>query len=699
MGKFPIIVFLILSILVSANSLSQEVFGMEWDKHKKITWDDFQQKNLPPNPPNYGAWISTDLSLNYSWKYSETENCNYEFNSISALAIMNKDSSYVYPWVLSNHRISMNVLNHEQRHFDISEIHARKFNQQVAIELLGEKFRCPSDSSNPIQLKYKIDELTKKQVHEIFDNVRYKMDRMQIDYDGDSDHSLNKEIQVKWNKKIDRELKLLEQNSQNLEMLNTVKDIKKLQKSANNNKYPNFDFFHNPKLIRIDEHGSIIHLISGEIPKDNFVRGLPLELFIQEPDSSIKKHTIPVTAQKQYKYPLKFDLESKKGPYRLVLQYKGQEISSELLIIGNKDTQNKFDKQNMFTIKINCKDNTVCESSKKYLKDETATILLSGELEISPHKPEIRIMHPDGHLEIIYIQSKKIADEKKYYQYQLEFNSESKKGKYVVYAYDTYLHKSYNGMTVEVGPMEKTSVESLQKQKQYIVQSDLPNIGTKCDNCSNTNILIKNGEPATFLMSELDSYGYGKTFNKRFPIDVIIEFPNSEIKKISYRLKGDFEIPFQFDQNSMPGDYKITLKQKGKTIHSSKVDVYNLSSDPKEVLHSCMTGAICHTIEIPEKNKKNTYWLTGNIPENMYSQGVSVEFFIEFPDSRIEEYKIPVTNEKYFETPIDFNQQSQQGEYKITVGYKNQEIQKIILKFGTEEDISQLSSIIKITNN
>ncbi len=81
------------------------------------------------------------------------------------------------------------ILNHEQRHFDISEIYARKFKRK-AIEL------CKKTTN--------IDSL----LPQLFDHYHKKLRETQYKYDFETEHGMNKEMQKVWNGAIDEEIKL-----------------------------------------------------------------------------------------------------------------------------------------------------------------------------------------------------------------------------------------------------------------------------------------------------------------------------------------------------------------------------------------------------------------------------------------------------------------------------------------------------------
>jgi len=373
----------IIILTVITISISQEyAFAFPWDENRKLTWDDFQGKITSFSPDN-GAVIYSDISLSYSWEYSETNECHYEFNKILATALFDKKGSFVRPWVLEDSQSGW-ILNHEQRHFDITEIHAKKFNERAIMELLGKKFSCPTHTTDLNSLKSKINTLARKQVHEIFDNVRKNLHKMQKDYDDDVEHSEDHKKQAQWNKKIGRQLKALEENAQKHKVMKQLQDSGELKKLNEEAKRLDFDFNPNTaQLVRVDQ-GTKTHLISGYIPDDLlFTKGIPVEFFIQFPDSNVKEYRTPVTGQKYFKYPLEFNSKSEKGGYKIIVRYKDQEIQRALLVVGTKGTMREFAAQNTFTIKSDCQPGGDCQTVqrtnlKKYnVKSENPNLVKS----------------------------------------------------------------------------------------------------------------------------------------------------------------------------------------------------------------------------------------------------------------------------------------------------------------------------------
>lgn len=153
---------------------SQTTDTIRWSPHYKLKWDDFQGK--PDTPSKYGA-VSNPI-LRYSLSASEDS-----FN-IKVFCFFIKTRSW------SIFKNSDTLLLHEQGHFDITELFARKLRKSFS--------------------EYKFNYHTvRKDVDNLFNlnkQERVKMDRL---YDKETNLSRNGKKQIFWNKKINLELEKL----------------------------------------------------------------------------------------------------------------------------------------------------------------------------------------------------------------------------------------------------------------------------------------------------------------------------------------------------------------------------------------------------------------------------------------------------------------------------------------------------------
>ncbi|MGB3007834.1 MAG: DUF922 domain-containing protein [Chitinophagaceae bacterium] len=139
---------------------------LDWNANRKLTWADYK---ATPNPDSDAAATTTTyLKIEYNIRSN-----NFSFKIQSKFS---KSRS----WGLHK---SAYILSHEQGHFDIAEIFARKLNKEMS--------------------NYQFNNKTfQKELKEIYNNVIDEKTEMQNDYDRETNHSINKEKQEKWNRKI-----------------------------------------------------------------------------------------------------------------------------------------------------------------------------------------------------------------------------------------------------------------------------------------------------------------------------------------------------------------------------------------------------------------------------------------------------------------------------------------------------------------
>lgn len=145
---------------------------------RPLTWDDFK---APPLNSKFAAEILPSIGYNEDVDVSKGIVNVY----LHTKAFMPKSAS----WVKDDSKNAYS-LNHEQRHFDIVKIIIERFKQKLKTE----KFTV-DNYDGPINVQYL------ESFHE--------MNVMQEQYDTETAHGLNVAAQEEWNKKIDKELKVL----------------------------------------------------------------------------------------------------------------------------------------------------------------------------------------------------------------------------------------------------------------------------------------------------------------------------------------------------------------------------------------------------------------------------------------------------------------------------------------------------------
>jgi hypothetical protein len=139
---------------------------LKWSSTRKLTWSDYKAK---PNP-NSDAAASTTSYLGISYNISSRD-FSYKIES---------KFSKTRSWGL--HKTAY-ILSHEQGHFDIAEIFARKLHKKMS--------------------EYRFDRKSyEKDLRKIYQEILDEKEETQNKYDKETNHSINKEKQAEWLLKI-----------------------------------------------------------------------------------------------------------------------------------------------------------------------------------------------------------------------------------------------------------------------------------------------------------------------------------------------------------------------------------------------------------------------------------------------------------------------------------------------------------------
>ncbi|MDR5590762.1 DUF922 domain-containing protein [Christiangramia sp. SM2212] len=148
---------------------------IKWHENRQLSWEDFKAE--PDNSIAYSA--NTNSGIGYSWNYSTASGIP-EFQ--------HEVYTNFYPnlsWVkdIQNEEY---LLAHEQLHFDISELHARKLRK--------------------ILESYEIGRNIRQDLKRLYNVVESDRVAMQNRFDKETAHSENKTAELKWRHFVAEEL-------------------------------------------------------------------------------------------------------------------------------------------------------------------------------------------------------------------------------------------------------------------------------------------------------------------------------------------------------------------------------------------------------------------------------------------------------------------------------------------------------------
>ncbi len=146
-----------------------------WSENQKLTWQDFKGEPVPS--ASFVASTNSGLSFQYSYT-TKGDDVSVKY---SVSSFFDPNSSWYKPSKVNDH-----ILNHEQAHFDISELHARKLRKNLDGKQFSKK--------------------AKSEVEAIYNQVEQQRRAMQTKFDAETDHSRNEEKELQWQKFIVKKL-------------------------------------------------------------------------------------------------------------------------------------------------------------------------------------------------------------------------------------------------------------------------------------------------------------------------------------------------------------------------------------------------------------------------------------------------------------------------------------------------------------
>lgn len=150
---------------------SQENF-IRWNLNQRLQWDDFSGKVCDTSK------FDAETFAEICYRYTSDNLKDFKFE---VYANFNKNIS----WRRKNMQCDA-LLKHEQLHFNIAALFAIKLNREF------ENYHYTSNYN--------------EEILEIFNKNKFAYQAMQLQYDLETNHSLNRQKQQEWENNLDREL-------------------------------------------------------------------------------------------------------------------------------------------------------------------------------------------------------------------------------------------------------------------------------------------------------------------------------------------------------------------------------------------------------------------------------------------------------------------------------------------------------------
>ena len=148
-----------------------------WQELRRLTWDDFRGK--PVKSDESVALTSSGIGMAFR-------------SGANGVPVINITCTFFCnnSWVKDEGR-NPDVLQHEQLHFDLTELYARKLRQAVS--------------------KLSAKDRTWPTVSKIYQDLNRECNQRQNAYDKETEHGIKASIQKTWNGQIEAELALLDE--------------------------------------------------------------------------------------------------------------------------------------------------------------------------------------------------------------------------------------------------------------------------------------------------------------------------------------------------------------------------------------------------------------------------------------------------------------------------------------------------------
>lgn len=150
-----------------------------WDESYRLSWSDFKGK--PNHEISAVALTASGISFEFSMKRSDKQVISFTAHVSSHFY---PEQSWYKPALADVH-----VLGHEQLHFDITELFARKFRERIT--------------------HLKVSNTIREELKNLNETINKELSAMQDDYDAETNYSRDIEQQAKWKVYITNELQKL----------------------------------------------------------------------------------------------------------------------------------------------------------------------------------------------------------------------------------------------------------------------------------------------------------------------------------------------------------------------------------------------------------------------------------------------------------------------------------------------------------
>jgi hypothetical protein len=176
---FPAAALIFCALLMSFIYFPKDDSRLPWEPSVKLTWEDFQ--GAPDESSTNKAMSHSTVTYDYK--------AQKEVIQVEATAVFDRKSSWVSP---AKNAKSPGLLKHEQLHFDMTELMARRIRKEISVYISKD---IPS---------------TQAYIDQVHAKYQAELDAQNQLYDTETNHGVTESKQKKWETKINAELKKLD---------------------------------------------------------------------------------------------------------------------------------------------------------------------------------------------------------------------------------------------------------------------------------------------------------------------------------------------------------------------------------------------------------------------------------------------------------------------------------------------------------
>lgn len=171
-----------------------------WTKNNKITWDDFQgqpDSKYEKELEKFRAKVTATIDHRLQWAYDNESPKKVQCKGIKVRCFFNKKLSWVKQSLFfEKEEYFLEVLHHEQGHFDLAEEYSRFIESKLLEQLIDEKFRVHGKTKEEKLIN--VDKTINKLDNKFYKPLEELWQLEDKKYDEETNHGAIKDIQIKW---------------------------------------------------------------------------------------------------------------------------------------------------------------------------------------------------------------------------------------------------------------------------------------------------------------------------------------------------------------------------------------------------------------------------------------------------------------------------------------------------------------------